>query len=108
MNSIRSALSYINIHRDRHLFCEFFQKTLFSIQADQKFKLEKFKFKTKRKIFALNSTLISLCLSLYDWAKYRSTKEAVKLHTLLDYDGCLPVYIHVTDGKQQIIKQHIS
>ena len=89
MNSIRSALSYINIHRDRHLFCEFFQKTLFSIQADQKFKLEKFKFKTKRKIFALDSTLISLCLSLslYDWAKYRSTKEAVKLHTLLDHDG---------------------
>ena len=95
----KTALSYINIHRDWHLFCEFFQKTLFSIQSDQKFKREKFKFKIKRKIFALDSTLISLCLSLYDWAKYRSTKGAVKLHTLLDYDGCLPVYIHVTDGK---------
>lgn len=40
-----------------------------------------------------------MCLSLYDWAKYRSTKGAVKLHTLLDYDGCLPVYVNVTEGK---------
>lgn len=95
----KSSLSYINMHRDWHLFCEFFQKTLFAIQSEQKFKREKFKFKIKRKIFALDSTLISLCLSLYDWAKYTSTKGAVKLHTLLDYDGCLPVYIHVTDGK---------
>ena len=72
---------------------------MFTIQSEQNFKREKFKFKIKRKIFALDSTLISLCLSLYDWAKYKSTKGAVKLHTLLDYDGCLPVYIHVTDGK---------
>ncbi|MBK8981984.1 MAG: IS4 family transposase [Ignavibacteria bacterium] len=95
----KSSLSYINKHRDWHLFCEFFRKTLFTIQSEQNFKREKFKFKIKRKIFALDSTLISLCLSLYDWAKYKSTKGAVKLHTLLDYDGCLPVYIHVTDGK---------
>ena len=87
------------MHRDWHLFNEFFQKTLFTIQSEQKFKREKFKFRIKRKIFALDSTLISLCLSLYDWAKYTSTKGAVKLHTLLDYDGCLPVYKHVTDGK---------
>ena len=95
----KNSLSYQNKHRDWHVFCEFFQSMLFSIQSEMDFKREKFKFKIRKKIFALDSTLVSLCLSLYDWAKYTSTKGAIKLHTLLDYDGCLPVYIHVTDGK---------
>ncbi len=47
----------------------------------------------------LDSTTISLCLSLFDWAKFRKRKGAIKLHTLLDYDGCLPVYMNLTDGK---------
>ncbi len=47
----------------------------------------------------MDSTTISLCLSLYDWARFRKKKGAIKLHTLLDYDGCLPVYINMTDGK---------
>ena len=95
----KSSLSYLNKNRDWHLFSEFFQRTLAEIQSRIDFKRERFKFKIKKKIFALDSTVISLCLSLYDWAKYRSTKGAVKLHTLLDYDGCLPVYIHVSNGK---------
>lgn len=53
----------------------------------------------KSKIFLLDSTTISLCLSLFDWAKYRTGKGAVKMHTLLDYDGNLPAYVNVTDGK---------
>ncbi len=47
----------------------------------------------------LDPTTISLCLSLFDWAKFRKRKGAIKLHTLLDYDGCLPVYMNLTDGK---------
>ncbi len=96
---VKSSLSYINIHRDWHLFHEYFKIVLSEIQSECVFGRKKFKIKLKRKIYALDSTLISLCLSLYDWAQYRSTKGAVKLHTLLDYDGCLPVYINVTDGK---------
>jgi hypothetical protein len=96
---VKSSLSYINIHRDWHLFHEYFKIVLREIQSECVFGRKKFKIKLKRKIYALDSTLISLCLSLYDWAQYRSTKGAVKLHTLLDYDGCLPVYINVTDGK---------
>src|SRR5699024_3212960 len=57
------------------------------------------RFKIKSKILLLDSTTISLCLSLYDWAKFRKRKGAIKLHTLLDYDGCLPVYMNMTDGK---------
>ncbi|MCU4174321.1 hypothetical protein J1N11_04465 [Marinilabiliaceae bacterium N1Y90] len=47
----------------------------------------------------MDSTTISLCLNLFDWAKYRKKKGAIKLHTLLDFDGCLPVYINLSDRK---------
>ena len=57
------------------------------------------KFKIKSKIFLLDSTTISLCLSLFDWAKYKTAKGAVKMHTLLDFDGNLPAYINITNGK---------
>lgn len=97
----KSSLSYENIHRDWHLFHEFFSVTLNAILSENEFRRTKLKARIKKskKIFALDSTVVSLCLSLFDWAKYRRTKGAVKLHTLLDYDGCLPVYVHVTDGK---------
>ena len=57
------------------------------------------KFKIKTKIFLLDATTISLCLSLFDWAKYKTAKGAVKMHTLLDFDGNLPIYVNITDGK---------
>jgi hypothetical protein len=57
------------------------------------------KFRIKSKIFLLDATTISLCLSLFDWAKYRRSKGAIKMHTLLDYDGNLPAYVNITDGK---------
>ncbi len=53
----------------------------------------------KRKIYLMDASIIPLCLSVFDWAKFRSTKGAVKLHTVLDYDGCLPVFMQITDGK---------
>ncbi len=57
-------------------------------------------FRGKTILFSIvYSTTISLCLSLYDWAKFRKKKDAIKLHTLLNYDGCLPVYMNMTDGK---------
>jgi hypothetical protein len=61
--------------------------------------LRRVKFKIKSKIFLLDATTISLCLSLYDWAKYKTRKGAVKMHTLLDYDGNLPSYVNISDGK---------
>jgi hypothetical protein len=50
-------------------------------------------------VYALDSTTIDLCLSLFDWAPFRSTKAAVKLHTLLDLRGNIPAFIHISDGK---------
>jgi hypothetical protein len=50
-------------------------------------------------VYALDSTTIDLCLSLFDWAPFRSTKAAVKMHTLLDLRGSIPAFIHISDGK---------
>jgi hypothetical protein len=66
-------------------------------------KRKKFK-KINRKIYMLDSTVISLCLKIFDWAKYRQEKGAIKLHTLLDYDGCMPSYIFMTEGRQSDVK----
>jgi hypothetical protein len=50
-------------------------------------------------VYALDSTTIDLCLSLFPWAHFRSTKAAVKMHTLLDLRGNIPSFIHISDGK---------
>jgi hypothetical protein len=50
-------------------------------------------------VYALDATTIDLCLSLFDWAPFRSTKAAVKMHTLLDLRGAIPAFIHISDGK---------
>jgi transposase len=55
-------------------------------------------------VYALDSTTIDLCLSLFDWAPFRSTKAAVKLHTLLDLRGSIPPFIHISDGKMADVK----
>ena len=50
-------------------------------------------------VYALDATTIDLCLSLFDWAPFRKTKAAIKLHTLLDLRGAIPAFIHISDGK---------
>ena len=52
----------------------------------------------------MDSTIISVCLKIFDWAKYRQEKGAIKLHTMLDYDGCLPKYVYMSEGKQSDVK----
>lgn len=92
----KSSLSYQNKHRDWHVFEKYYFSLLGQLSDVAKFRQTKFRFKAK--ILLLDSTTISLCLSLFDWAKYRKRKGAIKLHTLLDFDGCLPVYINLTDS----------
>ncbi len=93
----KSSLSYVNRHRDRELFrmCYFHMPDRLSAMAG----LRQVRFRIKGKIFPLDSTTVSLCLSLFDRAVFRGRKGAVKLHTLLDYAGCLPTFILMTDGK---------
>ena len=93
----KSTVSYQNKQRDWTLFRDFYYHLQDHLSHLVGFKQTKFRIKSK--IFMLDSTTIALCLSLFDWAKYKTHKGAVKMHTLLDYDGNLPAYVHVTDGK---------
>lgn len=93
----KSSLSYQNQNREWQLFQDYYFKLLQKLSGIARFKQTRFRIKAK--ILLLDSTTISLCLSIFDWAKYRQKKGAIKLHTLLDYDGCLPVYINLSDGK---------
>lgn len=93
----KSSLSYQNKNRDWELFQAYYFKMLDKLRGMARFR--KTRFNIKSKILLLDSTSISLCLSLFDWARFRKKKGAIKLHTLLDYDGCLPVYMNMTDGK---------
>ena len=53
----------------------------------------------RQTVYAFDATTIDLCLSVYPWAPFRSTKAAIKLHTLLDLRGAIPSFIHISDGK---------
>lgn len=93
----KSTISYQNKNRDWRIFKEYYYELL--SQLGQQVGFKQTKFRVKSKIFLLDSSTISLCLGLFDWAKYKTTKGAVKMHTLLDYDGNLPAYVNITDGK---------
>ena len=97
----RSSLSYANGHRPWQLFEKVFYE-LFEIVAAKARGKHKFRFKNK--LVSIDSTVIDLCLSLYDWAKFRRTKGAVKLHLVLDHDGYLPCFGIITDGKVHDVK----
>jgi len=92
----RSTLSYANEHRPWQLYQKMFYHLLEKCQA--KAQLQKRKFRFKNKLFSLDASVIDLCVTLFDWAKFKQTKGAVKLHLLLDHDGYLPVFASVTEG----------
>lgn len=93
----KSTVSYQNKNRSWELFRDYYYILLESL--GQQAHMKHTKFRIKSKIFLLDATTISLCLSLFDWARYKTKKGAVKMHTLLDYDGHLPAYVNITDGK---------
>lgn len=95
-----STLSYANAHRPWQIFEATFYDILAKVQALAPRK----KFRFKNKLFSLDSTTIELCVSMFDWAKFRTTKGAIKLHTLLDHDGYLPVFAHLSDGKKADVR----
>jgi hypothetical protein len=61
-------------------------------------------FRFKNKLVSLDSTVIDLCATLFDWAQFRRTKGAVKLHCLLDHDGYLPSVVVITEGKRHDVR----
>jgi hypothetical protein len=97
----RSTLAYANEHRPWQLYRAVFQDLLGRCQA-QVHGRRKFRFKNK--LVSLDSTVIDLCASLFDWAKFRRTKGAVKLHLLLDHDGYLPSVVVITEGRRHDVR----
>ena len=93
----RSTLSYANEHRPWQLYETVFHNLLKRCQAEAKSYKRSFRF--KHRLLSLDSTVIPLCLSVFDWAQYKRTKGAVKLHMVLDHDGYLPSFAVLSEGK---------
>src|SRR5450432_3443314 len=93
----RSTLADANQTRNWRIYAEFAQRLI--AQARRLYVGESLSVDLKETVYALDSTTIDLCLSLFPWAHFRSTKAAVKMHTLLDLRGNIPSFIHVSDGK---------
>ena len=97
----RSTLSYANEHRPWQLYEKVFYQLLSRCKPLTKGRK---RFRFKNKLYSLDASLIDLCLSLFDWAIYRKTKGAVKLHLLLDHEGYLPVFANITEGNIHELK----
>jgi hypothetical protein len=92
----RSTLAYANAHRPWRLYEAIFTQVLQRCQAAARGRRP---FRFKNRLLSLDASVIDLCASLFDWAKYKQTKGAVKLHLLLDHEGYLPSYAVITEGR---------
>lgn len=93
----RSTLADANESRDWRIWADL--AALLIQRARKLYLYEDLGLELKNTVYALDSTTIDLCLGLFDWAPFRSTKAAVKMHTLLDLRGSIPAFIHISDGK---------
>src|SRR5436309_2001339 len=93
----RSTLSDANEARDWRIYADFAQVLI--RQARELYAVESFGVELSETVYALDSTTIDLCLSLFPWGKFRRRKSAVKLHTLLDLRGSIPTNVYVTGGQ---------
>ena len=103
----RSTLAYANEHRPWQLCQTVFDQLLAKCQtlaASQPGTRKKRKFRFKNPLLSLDASVIDLCATMFDWAKFRLTKGAVKLHLLLDHDGYLPSYAVITEGKKHEVR----
>jgi len=98
----RSTLAYANQHRPWPIYQQVFQQLLSICQADAQAVQRKFRFRNP--LLSLDSTVISVCVSMFDWAAYSKTKGAVKLHLVLNHQGYLPQYAVLSEGKTSDVK----
>jgi hypothetical protein len=96
-----STLAYANEHRPWELYQEVFLKLFERCRIPV---VGKKTFRFKNKLVSMDSSTIDLCLEMFDWARFRRTKGAIKLHLLLDHDGYLPSFAIITDGKISDVK----
>jgi hypothetical protein len=95
----KSTLAYANAHRPWELHQAVFMQLLSKCQAEVAARGGRRKFRFKNKLMSLDGSIIELSATMFDWAKYRQRKGAIKLHLLLDHDGYLPSFAVVTEGK---------
>jgi hypothetical protein len=100
----KSTLSYANEHRPWELYRTVFTQLLEKCQQLVAGQEGRKKFRFKNRLMSLDGSVIDLSVSLFDWAKFRRTKGAIKLHLLLDHDGYLPSFAVVTEGKKSELK----
>ncbi len=93
----RNTLANANATRDWRLYADFAQRLIAT--ARRLYAHDNFGVDLAETVYALDATTIDLCLAVFPWAPFRSTKAAVKLHTLLDLRGAIPSFIHISDGK---------
>ena len=98
----RSTLAYANEHRPWQVYQDLFEGLLDRCRQEASGKRRKFRFKNPLR--SLDSTVIELCLSSFDWARFRRTKGAIKLHLQLDHQGYLPCWALVTEGRTHDLK----
>ena len=98
----RSTLADANESRDWRIYAEFAHRLIG--QARQLYSQDDLGLDLTNTVYALDSTTIDLCLSVFPWANFRTTKAAVKMHTLLDLRGSIPSFIHISDGKMHDTK----
>lgn len=96
-NVSRSTLADANENRDWRIYADFAQVLI--AEARGLYANEDFGIELNNTVYALDASTIDLCLSLFPWARFRKTKGAVKLHTLLNLRGNIPEFIHISDGK---------
>jgi len=95
-NVTRTNLAYANEHRDWRVYADLAQVLI--RRARQLYAAESTGLDLEEMVYALDATTIDLCLALFPWASFRPTKAAVKLHTMIDLRGSIPVFIRITDG----------
>lgn len=98
----RSTLADANTNRDWRIYAEFANRLIG--QARKLYANDDLGLDLTNTVYALDSTTIDLCLSMFPWANFRTTKAAIKLHTLLDLRGSIPSFIHISDGKMHDVK----
>ena len=99
----RSTLAYANAHRPAKLFEDVFWETLGRFRETGMLGRSK-PFRFKNKLLSLDSTTVTLCLSLFPWASYQRSKGGIKLHVLLNHDDYLPDFVHVTEARQNDLR----
>ena len=96
----KSTLSDANARRNYRIFEELF----YNLLARCKNQTPKHKFRFKNPLYTIDASTIDLCLSVFPWAKFRTTKGAIKLHCLYDHSGALPTFMTITDGKRHDVR----